>query len=682
MAEDDIEIYDEEEEVRDPCEDYWWRYGDEETGDSSSLASELEGKASKYEDFVRSSRYFSWCRQSWSAYYGQTYDGTAEIGTVALGDQGELVGAQINHSRNLIRHLYNIVTRDRPALRCRARNADQKSLRQADLGNGLVEYYLRQEQAEVYTTNAVEHALVLAEGFVCLTWDPSLGEEIDADPETMQTTHKGDISFHNPFCWNVIRDTGVREWAKHQWIGVRSPRNKWNLVAQFPEYEEAILSAKVWADMPTEDQPFDEDGVFTDTDEVEVYEFWHKRSTALPKGRYVLMCGGEIIYESFMPYRDLPVHRVTAAELMVTPFGYTPAFDLIGIQELINMCVSTIATVINAFGVPTVWKKTGDKLLASQIAGGMNLLESEDRPELLQFSKVPGEIFSFLDSLIRHAELVAGIDQITRGQTDSSITSGAYAALLQAQSVQFSSSLVRSYNQLLESIGTSMLRILRDFAQEKRVVAIMGKFNQIHRKQFTGDDLDLIDRVTVETTNPLMNTLSGKIEFAQMLLKAKDSSGAPLIKTPEEILNVFQTGQVETMTQSETAMLSAIREENEQFLDGEEVAPPLDMDNHVLHLREHFAIFGTKETRNDPELRASVQSHAMEHLTRLLENSNVQVLQKLLGYEHEIPPAAPPGPEPMDASELTVAPAPMDADLDGRSVVRMPEPAVPPGGVQ
>lgn len=683
-----------EEEPEDPTANYWWKTGDEE--DSSALASELQGRSDTYENFVRTSRYFNWCRQSWSAYYGQAYDDAGsyyDLGTVALGDEGELVGAQINHHRNLIRHLFNLVTKDRPALRCRARNSDLKSLRQADLGNGLVEYYLRQEQAEIYTTNAVEHALVLAEGFVTLTWDPSLGEEIDADPTTLRTIHKGDLSFHNPFSWNVIRDLGVREWAKHQWIGVRSPRNKWNLVAQFPESSEAILNAAEWTDVPLEegDQPFDEHGVFTDTDEVEVYEFWHKRTTALPEGRYVLMVGGEIVHEDVMPYRDLPVHRVTASELLITPFGYTPAFDLIGIQELINMCVSTISTIINALGVPTLWKKLGSHLQPSSIAGGLTLLESEEKPEALDLMKVPSELFSFLDRLIRHAEIVAGIDQITRGAPDEHVRSGAYAALLQAQSVQFSSSLVRSYNQLLESIGTSMLRMLRDFAQTERVVTIMGKHNRIYQKHFTGDDLDLIDRVTVESVNPVMNTVSGKMEFAQMLLQAKDSSGNPLISTPEEILHVFQTGQVEPMLQAETSMLSSIREENEQFLDGEEVAPPMATDNHVLHLREHFSIFGTKETRNDPNLRSSVQAHAMEHLELLLENPNAQLMQQMLGYEHPIPPgavvdgagpgsaAAPPPPEPLNPEDLTAAPEPMNPELDGRSVAKIPQPSVPPG---
>lgn len=677
-----------EEEPRDPTRDYPWKSEDE-----GELSSYLENKAQAFADFVRSSRYFRWCRKSWNFYYSQVYDTSNEdwdVGVMAAGDQGELALAQINHHRNLIRHLYNIVTRDRPALKTRARNSDLKSLRQADLGQGLVEYYLSQQQAEIYHAAAIEHCLVIAEGFLCVTWDPMLGDMVDADPAAMQSYHRGDLSFTNPYNWNVIRDLGVSQWSRHKWLGVRQGRNKWELLAQFPDHEEAILGAERWDDFPTEEgNPFDENAELQDTDEVECFEWWHKRSLAMPRGRYVLMCGGEILLDTDMPYRDLPLGRVTPADFMVTPFGYTPAFDLIGIQQLINMVVSTIATIVNAFGIPTIWKKKGDSI-EPQSLGGLYLLESREKPELLEFSKVPPELFNLLDRLIRHAEIIAGIDQITRGAPDEHVRSGAYAALLQAQSVQFSSSLVRSSSLLLEWMGTHSLRILRDFLQEPRVMTLIGKHNRVYQKQLSGDQIELIDRVTVETTNPVMNTISGKIEFANLLLQQVDGSGKPLLKTPEEILHVFQTGQVETMLEADTAMLSLIREENEQFLDGEEVAPPMPEQNHVLHLREHFSIFGTKETVTDPNLRASVQAHALQHIELLLTDPNTQMMQAMLGYEVVIPPGAmaagagtpppvPGAPEGMPAGELTAAPEPMDPNLDGRSVAQIPEPAQPPG---
>lgn len=676
-----------EEERQDPTADYEWKEEDDH-----DLASHLTHLAMYYRDFVRTSRYFAWCRTSWNFYYQLAFEGSDEVGIQALGDEGELSGFQINHMRNLLRHLYNLITKDRPALRCRARNADLKSRRQADLGNGLLEYYMTEKDFEEHTSTAIEHALVVAEGFVVMTWDPMEGEMLDADPQRGTSMHPGDVSIQTPVSWNVIRDLGVRHWSKHQWIGIRQPRNKWQLLAQFPEHADAILGAEIWLDVPVEegDRPFDDNNYLMESDEVECYEFWHRKTLIMPEGAYVLMCGGEVIHRDVMPYRDLPVYRVSAAEIMLTPFGYTPAFDLVGIQEAINTIVSTVITNISAFGVQSLYKKTGSHLKVTQILGGMNLVEAEEKPEPLQLTKSPPEAFVFLESLVRHGELLSNVDQITRGAPDEHVRSGAYAALLQAQSVVSLSALKRSRTRLLEAMGTGLIRMLRDFGQEERIVTIIGKHNQIYRKHFTGDDLDLIDRVTVEVTNPVLSTNAGKIEYAQMLVKTG------FVKTPEQILEVFETGTVDTLLQADKAQLSAVAEENEQFLDGEEVASPLSGDHHVMHIREHLSIFGSKETRNDVQLRASVLAHIGlkgGHMELLMASPNEQLLQQILGYEapppgggapppgaEGPPPGAegpPPAPEGEAASELMEAP-PVEPPLDGRSVVQMPEPAEAP----
>lgn len=670
---------------KDPVADYIWK-----TENTDKLASTLQDHVDVFHTFTRTSAYFEWARKAWLMYYHLAFrDGDQyQVGLVSLGETGELVGAQLNHLRNLIQHRLNLVTKDRPALICRARNSDLKSLKQAELGTSLIEYYLNEAKVESHLIRAVEDALIFGEGFTAMTWDPNAGKETDAVEETGEFDYEGDLSFHNPVNWNVIRDLGKRNWKDHNWIGVRKPANKWDLAARFPEHAEKIKGTDRWIDVPLDEggRPFDEATYFTETDEVAVLEFWHKRCPALPDGRYVMVCGGEVLLDTPMPYRDLPVHRVAASEISLTPFGYSPAFDLVPIQELINMTASIISSNQNAFGTQSIWIKQGGGIRPNQLMSGMNVIEAEEPPQAVQLTATPNEVFGWLDSLIRHGELVAGIDQVTRGYTDDNVRSGAFAALLQSQSVSFSSGLTRQYHQLLESVGTSMLRMLRDFADEERVITILGKHNKPYMKHFTGDDLTLIDRVTVESTNPAFNTFAGKMEMAKMFME----SG--LIKTPEEVLNVFQTGNIDSLLEADNAQLSAVREENEMLLEGQEVPEPLFEDNHVLHIREHMAILSTVETRQNPEIRSAVQAHVMGHLEPLLSNPNAQMLQTILGYEVPFPPGAMPDGSGMPtapptgnqgqaapAPEMTAAPNPQNPELDGRSQAKLPEPsAVPP----
>jgi hypothetical protein len=673
-----------EEKGKDPTEDYEWNYDEDE------LSSHLSDLTDTFQNFTRTSEYYDWCRRAWSLYFKLAFEDTHNsAGNIQMGDGGELLGTQLNHFRNLLQHRLNLTTKERPALICRARNSDLKSMKQAELGTSLIEYYFTDKNAENHLIKAVEDAILFGEGFVLQTWDPNAGNEVDADEETDSFDYEGDIQLSTHVTWNIIRDLGVREWKDHKWVGVRSGKNKWDLIARFPEHAEAIKGAVRWMDVPLEDgaRPFDEDKYYVRTDEVEVLEFWHKKTPALPEGRYVMMVGDAVLLDLDMPYRDLPVSRVSTSEITLTPFPYTFAFDLIPIQELVNMCASTIASNQNAFGVQNIWIKSGGGIRPSQFMGGMNIIESEVAPEPVNLTATPQEIFTFLTDLLRHMELISGIDQVTRGYTDDNVRSGAFAALLQAQSVSFSSSLSRQYYQLLEDVGTSMLRMLRDFANEKRVITIIGKHNRQYMKYFTGDDLALIDRVTVESTNPAFNTFSGKMAFAEMLVSNN------LVKTPQEILNVFQTGNVDSLLEADNAQLAIVREENEALLDGQEIPEPALEDNHVLHIREHIAVLGTLEMREDIQIRSAVQAHVLGHIQPLLTDPNAQMLQTILGYEVPFPPGAMPagagtptappiGNQPQPGagggSEITGAPTPMEPDLDGRSVANMPEPAQAP----
>jgi len=609
--------------------------------DPHALASMLQAHVSEYQDFIRVGIYWAWCRKTWLFYYKMAFHDAGEyynIGVQALGEDGELIGAQINHLRNFVQHRINLVTQDRPALICRARNTDLASMTQTDFGQSIVEYYMKEKNVESHLAKTVEHALVFAEGFLVMTWDPNAGPDEDANEETGEIKQQGDIRFENPTLWNVIRDLGVRDWDKHNWIGIRRPGNKWDMMAEYPEHAQKIKGADRWLDVVEDEggRPMNEDRYFLDSDQVEVFEFWHKRSPALPTGRYMLMCGGAILQDLSWDYPRVPVYRISAADIIMTPYAYTPAFDLVEIQELINNAVSTIATNQNAHGVQNIWMEAGGTLRTSEILGGMNLVESDKKPEELQLTSTAPETFKFLEALIHHGEIISGVDQVTRGYQQPSVRSGEHAALIQAQSVKFSSELMRNYHQLLEKVGTGIIKMIRQFASTERVITIVGKNNQMYTKSYIGDDLQMIERVTIEVTDPIFNSYAGKIEWAKLIA----STG--MITTPEELLNVFRTGNPNSLLEANKAQLNIVREENEMLLDGNEVPDAIPEDNHILHIKEHAATMGSMEVRMDVERRKALMAHNMSHITLLLGDSNTQMLQTMLGYQTPIPPGAAP----------------------------------------
>lgn len=613
----------------DPTKEYWAR-----NGNPQSFIADLQTKVEEFRNYQRSSAYWRWLIKNWQ-YYSNLYfdDQIDSIGVSALGEMGELVGYAINHFRNLLQHLLTLTTRDRPALIVRAKNSDARSLIQSRLGKSILESYFRDKQAEKFMKDAVEHALIFGQGFCLITWDPSIGEVVDVD-RADNFVYEGDLHFFTPTAWDVFYDLGITDWTKQKYVIVRTYENRWDVIARHPEHKDALLAATKFTDAydDTNRPLLLENEIYQESDAIEVFRFYHDHTEALPEGRYVKYVDGALLSDTPLPYRRLPLLRVTAGELLLSPFGYTPAFDLQAPQEIVNMEASSIASNHKSFGIQNVWTRTGDDIAQAELEGGLNHVQSEEPPQALNLTQTPAEVFNFLQMTVQAMEFISGVNSVSRGQPDQALraASGAALALIDAKSVQSSSSLIHSYHRMIEDGGTLMLEILRDFGQTKRVVSIIGKFNQSYVHEFQGSDLSEVDRVTVETTNPVLNTFAGRIELADKLLQ----SG--LLTTADEYINVIQTGQIESMLEAETAQLARIRSENEGLMEGEEqIASPYD--NHVLHIKEHHSLINSREAAFDPELVGGVAAHITEHIF-LMENLQVQTVLTVLGYPVPIPP--------------------------------------------
>lgn len=688
----------------DPAQDYWAREGDE-----SVLVANLESQVEQYRNYQRSSAYWRWIIKNWQYAHNLYFDDQIDsIGISALGDMGELVGYSVNHFRNLLQHLLTLTTRDRPALTVRARNSDAKSLIQSRLGKSIVETYLRDEKVEKYLKIAVEHALVFAQGYIMVTWEPTLGEEMDAD-ENGQILFEGDVDIYNPTAWDVFYDLGVLEWDRQEWVIIRRYENKWNLVTKHPTKREEIFSSISYNDdyADTNRPLILENEVYQDTDQVETFWFYHKRTEALPEGRFVKFVNGAVLIDEPLPFRDIPIYRITAGELLLSPFGYTPAFDLQAPQEIINQEASAIASNHKTFGIQNVWTRTGDNISTQELEGGLNHVQSNEPPQALNLTNTPPEIFTFMQQTVQAMEYLSGVNSVARGQPEQALraASGAALALIDAKAVQFASGLLQSYHQAIEAVGTQILYLNRDFAKTERVISIIGKYNRTYVEKFSGKDLEDIDRVVVESVNPVLNTYSGRIMLADKLLESQ------LLSTPEEYINVIQTGQIETMLEAENAQLAKIRDENENLLDGgqHEAAP---YDNHVLHIKEHHALINSVDASLDKNLVGMVAAAITQHVF-LLKDFAIQEVLQVMGYPVPLPPThvngqpigapagGPPAGGPPAGGGGPGAPStgrpptngtglgknmqlnPMNPNLDRRSVAKLPgQPAMPQGAVQ
>jgi len=632
-------------------------------------ASNLLKRAESWYNQLETNGYLEKLRMMWAAYHGAYYTDFSNGHSIQFGgEQGELAKMGVNHLRNLAQHMKNTITANRPSLQARAVNTDHKSLVQARLANGLLDYYMREKRLEEYLVTAVEYALVLGSGFVKMEWNSQIGEIYDINEETGVEIREGDIEFENLSPFDVVFDSS-REDQRHDWVLCRSFKLRYDIIAKYPEHEDKILSLPSKAQLQNY---YLENSFYSETDLIPVYEFYHKRSESMPDGRYLLFLDGDLVLaDSPMPYRDLPIYRIAPSNILGSPYGYTPLFDILPIQDAINSLYSTILTNQNAFGVQNLLVPRGADVSISELSGGLNVIEANTqfgKPEALNLTQTPKEVFEFLQMLESVQETISGVSSVTRGNPDSSLKSGTALALVQSMSLQFMSGLQGSYIRMVEDIGSGLINTLKDFAEVPRIAMISGVRNKTSMKEFTSDDLSSVNRVIVDIGNPLAKSTAGRLEIANELLQ-KD-----MLDSYEQYFQILNTGNLDVMTENVQSELDNIRDENERLVEGNEIIV-IATDNHDLHIREHKAVLADSVLRFDPDLVERTLTHIQEHIN-ILRTADPDLLNIIKEQ-----PLGPPGGSPANQpGQQAQAPTniPQQMTQQQEPLPGIPEPATPP----
>lgn len=579
---------------------------------ANECASNLLNKARSFHTLMQSNAYLLKIKNMWYYYHGQFNQNSHEVGYT--GEQGELLTLNVNHFRNIGEHIINMILSSRPTMQARAINTDYKSLAQTYLANGILEYYMREKGMEDAIKRAVEYAVVLGAGYVRMEWNATAGEDYETDEEG-NIIKEGEIEFSNLSPLDVIFD-GTKETWDHNWLMVRTFKNRFDLIAKYPEFEEQIRAIPAKNDNQYRIHIFSND----DTDDIPVYEFYHKKTDSLPEGRYMLFLSPDsILIDTKMPYRRIPIFRLTPSDFLGTCYGYTSLFDLYPIQEAVNSLYGSVLTNNTAFAVQSVFVPKGSDISIASVEGGMNFIEGNAKPEPIQLTNSSIETYKLIEVLEGTMETISAVSSVTRGNPEASLKSGSALALVQSMSLQFISKFQQSYVRLIENLGTGLIEMLKDFATAPKVIAVVGKNNRSLLKEFTGEDISAINRVIVDVGNPLARSTAGRVQMAEQLAQMN------LLKSSAEYFQVINTGNIDTVYEDEMSQILLIRGENEKMMEGQQVLTTF-LDDHRQHILEHRAVIADPELRNNPVLLDIVLGHIQEHIEHL-RNTDPQTLQ-------------------------------------------------------
>ncbi len=592
------------------------------------------------------------------------------------GAQGEQTGITVNNYHNFIKHRVTMTCQQRLAYDPQAVDGSHRAMEQIRLAKGLLSLYTDRSDIDLdgKYREATQYSEMFMESFISLRWDETKGKPVTIDSENDTLVPEGDVKVkvHDPL--DVVRDV-YRSSAVDQWYILRDEENKVDLAVEYPQFEKDIMAESL-------------ESVYKDrqiypcyspmSDIIWTWTLFHDRTSAVPAGRMLKFLGPTVILEDGpLPeeYESLPVHRMASENLAGSPWGYTDTMDVLPICNAISRLHSTVLTNNITFGLQHILLPRDGNITEAQLGTGLTVLEWDAakgagfKPEAMNLTKSAPETYEYINTLTQTAGTLMGINEVTRGNPDLILKgqqSGAALALMSTQSIQFNSGLGKAYQSLAERVGTALIKMLAKRSVVPRQGRTLGMSGKPYSKQFKGEDLQMIDKVTVKTGNPLAQTTSGRLQIADSLLNGG------FIKNRQDYMQVIETGNLDPLLESYDMEISLIKDENDSLDEGD-IPDAIVTDNHIMHMPEHLVKLASVKARQNPKLLAAVLKHVQSHIGFLTGNAQHgpmnPVLASILGQ-----PSLPPG----SPDAVTLPPPAKGAAMPPRPMAPAARPGMPP----
>lgn len=631
---------------------------------SQDIGSEIESKIDGYRNNLRSLPLPDVWRNAFNA-VNRALVHSGDI--LALGENGEYSGVYVNDYRSLTESKLNMVFAQSPKFDCKAVNTDFESQVSAELGNGLLEYYLRDKKLEKFIRKAITNAYqVYGKMYLIVEWDVNGGGEYGTNDETGSVIKEGDIAFRLAPPQLVACDYVAKSNEELEWHIVTRFVNKYELAAKYPQYADHIksLNYEYMNEYYSLNPGLISHRPDNDTDLIAMNVLYHRPTNALPNGRLVEHVDGQVLIDTPFPYKKSPVLCITMNEIEDTIWAYTEAWDLLPLEKITNTMHSTITTNQSIWGVSSVIVPQGANINKTNLGGGAKVFDYKGNVEPKQFNVATSspDTSNYADKIVNVKEKLLSVPSTRRGAPEASLKSGYSIALVSGMALENSLNVQVAYKDACTNAGELIISELQDFATVPRIAMIAGKSNHSYMKEFKGQDLDGITKVFVDLGSPLAASIAGRLELAQNYINMPP-------EWRDKWISIVNTGRVEhVVDESGSSELLLIQSENEYLQEGKPISAII-IENHDRHIEGHRKLLMNPEAKDNPQLVQSVLAHIQKHID--LKNSG----NPMLDYAGNVqqPPLPPPGGQPPPMEQPLPPVNPIQQDMGNVELNALPQ---------
>ena len=615
----------------------------------------LLARTYKWDDLYNNSFRQGWVR-NFLAYYSPIINpGRWDTSLIYQGEQGELVRMYSPELRVAIQRLKAIITKQRLSFQCMAEVGGVDVSEEIKIGNALADQIVQNEELDIKMPLCLEGALVTGKWFMKTIWSSERGDPVGYRAGDGALMHSGGPEVSPVSVFDMFYDVDCNSVRERSWMMARTRRSRWDLIAEHPDLADYIrqlpsaqeeLGAAFW---------FDTRNINYDT--VLVYEFYHRPSPAMPKGRMLIFSNAHTVYvDDTNKYGCIPIEEMSPETVLDTGLGYPKMTDMLPSQEMLDNTISAVATNSSQFAVQNVLVPRNANINLEEINGMRFISYTPEagpgggKPEPLNLSQTAPETFKFIELLSGNLDKMSLLNGALQGNLPPGVTSGTAIATLAASGIESITPYMLCYLHCSEKVMWHSFNAFQKFGDAFQTLRMGGRNSQITGKSFNKDSIKNLSGVKIIPVNPLYGTIAGRVQIADNAMKIpKDQWG--------DYFAILDGEPLQTLTKGAVDQKDLVLLENDQLSNGVPV-PALATDNHAAHIKGHSVPLNDPSVRLNGKVNQVFLDHIMEHY-QLSKNTAPDLMYMVQtgqmpppspggspGQGGGQPPGPPPGPPP------------------------------------
>ncbi len=405
--------------------------------------------------------------------------------------------------------------KSRPSLTVRAFSNEDADVKCARLASNILRAASDRMGLDAVISRATLWSEICGTAFYKVLWDGNLGAVVSEDERGK--IKEGDVSVVpvSPFeifpdNLNAERMEEVRSLIHAKALPVSEIFQKFGVSLKGRDISEFSLSPysapKHFKCVEGENTNYTKEGYET------VIERYTMPDVSRPNGSLEIVAGGKLLYAGELPYRNgdkgsraLPFVRQVSLPLPGAFFGASVVDRLIPLQRAYNAVRNRKHEFLNRLAMGVVTVEDGsvdtDELAEEGLSPGKILIyrQGSQPPAMFDCGEIPSEFAKEEETIVNEFLLVSGTSEIARNsKSPTNVTSATGLQLLMNQEDERMAVSANSVCRAAEEVGRQILKLYKQFATTRRMVAMSGEGKSTEIFYFNAADISS-DDITFNT---------------------------------------------------------------------------------------------------------------------------------------------------------------------------------------